>query len=855
MEIDENTNDNSSKKSTKKSLTPPKDQSNQKALIDLINKTFVNNLKILTKKYDLTDTCLLKKKSKFSFWFLNDLLVPLDNLNNNSCDLNGLITLRYIECENYGKFFKDVNLEIDQTNFDFDAQNEHSSFDLLNQINLNKNTSLKVSFPHVHNLYAFEHTGKISCPLVVLPNKEPLDPGSTNSPIKKTVCLARSQNGDFNSITFFIEWLDMFIKQNNDLSPKFILADKFLFVKLKTLLDQENFDLIKTKLIENEIYFLFYPFEHKISEFLIGNFDTQWTKNLIEYGQRENPNNEDAYLFLFKQTLRQITHEFKNDVFNFLIDENSLEFKKLSDVVVPVESTTQQVVQEPEVQEPESNKLSDVEVDEYINWIDEMSKMNSLCIKYTFLRDFGQRNKTENQNKKEILSNEKRWNDLLSKSRGKFKYENSLGILSENEYLTKSLDASNWRKKYLSRLNELQIDKPEQIWHFEIFQFPYMLNSSMLKNPEKDTERPKNSKSRVSVLFAFNASGDYLQPYFVYPTNFSDEENTELGSNECFSQNGYVTPKIFTNWLMNFYVPYIESTNKVILLYCAKLAIIDKNLIMSLNNNEVLKNRINFFGICSENLKPFNFLFTKNLRNRPIDLFLDSWRKVTTKLKLSHQFKCKSRQQFFNLFMDTFQNCIEEIGNGDGLNKSLNTSSVSLFKDKMISTFEQCKLWPLNNIEQQNETIEDIVERTPKRKRIDSSAKKTPVLENDKQKSGNLEQSIKSLIKNQINVFADSSVLSNKKAEDSSNSHGLIRDLIILLIEKKSNRETNENGCDSSESLENLEKRLEALSKTCADRLEMLRKLFDELNVRNESNENGIADKLTSALNNFYQFR
>lgn len=129
--------------------------------------------------------------------------------------------------------------------------------------------------------------------------------------------------------------------------------------------------------------------------------------------------------------------------------------------------------------------------------------------------------------------------------------------------------------------------------------------------------------------------------------------------------------------------------------------------------------RVSLFNMTHENQMPFILLFQKSLRNRQTDLFLDSWRKITTKLNLGYQMKCKLRQDFFNLFTDTFQNCIEEIGNRDevkvapqqttemdvvpsALNQSFSSQSVVEFKNKMVSSFQQCLLWPLNEEEYAN---------------------------------------------------------------------------------------------------------------------------------------------------------
>jgi hypothetical protein len=153
-------------------------------------------------------------------------------------------------------------------------------------------------------------------------------------------------------------------------------------------------------------------------------------------------------------------------------------------------------------------------------------------------------------------------------------------------------------------------------------------------------------------------------------------------------------------------------------MFCGKLAVIDAS-----NLKLCRESQVNLFSMTHENQMPFNLLFQKSLRNRQTDLFLDSWRKVTTKLNLGYQMKCKSRQHFFNLFMDAFQNCIEEIGNsssqsqqvaagsgkeelkeadeGDAVspNQSFSNQSVLEFRSKMVSTFQQCMLWPINEEE------------------------------------------------------------------------------------------------------------------------------------------------------------
>ncbi len=250
-------------------------------------------------------------------------------------------------------------------------------------------------------------------------------------------------------------------------------------------------------------------------------------------------------------------------------------------------------------------------------------------------------------------------------------HPNSCG-LDESNYFLRWFDEDYWRMEYFNSINQHNINSANSLWTFDIIHFPYSPTTGMLRQPEKDHEqRPRNFKPCISVIFAFNAAGDYIQPFFIYPLSFkTDEESPSVVgsldsasslSNESFSQNGNVTSRVFEKWLTECFFPYLskdlhKTTN--LLMYCGKLAVMDE-----LNLKLCQTNNLQLFNISHEKQMPFNLLFQKSSRNRQTDLFLDSWRKATIKHNLNFPMKCKSRLKFFNIFMDAFQNCIEEIGN------------------------------------------------------------------------------------------------------------------------------------------------------------------------------------------------
>ena len=240
----------------------------------------------------------------------------------------------------------------------------------------------------------------------------------------------------------------------------------------------------------------------------------------------------------------------------------------------------------------------------------------------------------------------------------------------------------------------------------------------MFLAPENEySKRPFYSKPRISVLFAFSASGDYITPFIVYPENFKQidakESHNESNINECFAPNGYITCRIFELWLTKSFLPYLTQKKtflaSYLLLFCGKLAIVDTQNFKLCSS--LTKPRVNLFMFSSEQQMPFNVLFQKTVRKRQINLFQDSWSKCLANLKSSFGVRCDIQTQFFNIFTDPFQNCIKEIGNNhDNLPTSsriglvvamtlvTQNDSVTYFKNKMKKSFEQCHLWPLYNI-------------------------------------------------------------------------------------------------------------------------------------------------------------
>ena len=665
-----------------------------------INSKFHKKLTNLLLKYNLTSF------EASNIWMLNQLIIPLSlGTSQNSNQLKP----RYQTPEN-----------------DFTIYNSTVNIDINNvSIDENLSTIKSTSKLHIHTCYAFNQLGSYSLPLVVFPTSE-LDSNVTDA-LKKTALIDETHIGDLSE-TIFLNWLKIFVKTNKKEDPLILMCNSILPIN-----SRETIEFC----VENSVYLLFYPQGEQLEVFnknIFIRFKDVWKIVLQQYSMKDNPNSQLAFLLVYKQVLRKIlTSESTRECFREFIktynlpstnlqpddeaiklerqsstasvDSSAADLNFISDDCNPTAAVAgQSIVEEIDdshvavaaVSSNSSNniKISEQESNEYCDWIKFMSKIGCLCVRYTFLRDLNLKHRsTLVKSTKEVIASEKKWLELIKKNRAKFNdpMENSY-CFNEDEYLAKWFDIDIWRFLYYKLLKEKKIVNPASIWTFDIIQFPCVLNNgNLLRAPERDlNDRPRNLKPRISVLFAFNAAGDYIQPFIVYPLNFQgikltngEDDEDDIAANECYAQNGYITCKIFNQWLSTVFLPYIQRGEGVsggeenyLLLYCGKLAVVDHANMKILNEN-----RVNLFGLTHDSIQPFNCLFQKSLRKRQTDLFLDSWRKITAKQNLSYQFKCKSKLEFRNLFMDTFQNCIEEIGD---------------FKLKLQNTFEICQLWPIN---------------------------------------------------------------------------------------------------------------------------------------------------------------
>lgn len=117
-----------------------------------------------------------------------------------------------------------------------------------------------------------------------------------------------------------------------------------------------------------------------------------------------------------------------------------------------------------------------------------MSKVGCLCIKYTYLRELYVRYRSaKGTSNVEKCAHEKRWLDVVAKNGGRVN-QRACG-LNENDYLLRWYDEDYWRMEYYNfiRQHEQALDGfgADNIWTFDVIQFPYNTSTHLLRAPEK----------------------------------------------------------------------------------------------------------------------------------------------------------------------------------------------------------------------------------------------------------------------------------------------------------------------------------------------------------------------------------
>lgn len=261
---------------------------------------------------------------------------------------------------------------------------------------------------------------------------ENLEANLENKAIKKAACIHETQNGDLNSLSIVFDWLKQFVKQlslsDNPKQKRIILANSYVYLKLCLLgqKEPEVLDEINRFLGENRIRFLFYPTESNSSNenLQIPILDGLFWQIVGELSLRVNPSSQLAFLQAFRQSLREVLENKSEMRAWFMRFAQVAEIDSYMEELIPkvVELPPPPVVAQETVSSssskedvrtikredsrlsisefsqdssnggPNSNgsghvavpqspvpvKLTEAEVNEYCQWVDDMSKIGKI---------------------------------------------------------------------------------------------------------------------------------------------------------------------------------------------------------------------------------------------------------------------------------------------------------------------------------------------------------------------------------------------------------------------------------------------------------------------------------------------
>jgi hypothetical protein len=230
-------------------------------------------------------------------------------------------------------------------------------------------------------------------------------------------------------------------------SPNIIMLNSYIYIKLSNLTSTlDQYEELTNLLISENLILLVYPVACARDQINAGLFRClcdAWKSTVLSYASKENPNNDLSFIIMYRQCLRRVVQQHKQfvrDSFNQLIRLYELPMELFQDPNLPAATATSEAlsvnghgsgnaashaengaasatasllanghfmmddddldgnsgsnggaVDELErVEKRNEIKLSDLseqEIEEYANWVDEMSRIGSFAIKHTFLRD------------------------------------------------------------------------------------------------------------------------------------------------------------------------------------------------------------------------------------------------------------------------------------------------------------------------------------------------------------------------------------------------------------------------------------------------------------------------------------
>ncbi|CAB3996954.1 tigger transposable element-derived 6-like [Paramuricea clavata] len=137
-------------------------------------------------------------------------------------------------------------------------------------------------------------------------------------------------------------------------------------------------------------------------------------------------------------------------------------------------------------------------------------------------------------------------------------------------------DVDKWFSEYQEfLLKKNLIHQPGQIWNCDETGFDLNGRVGKVIGPSKQKEAPyqvmSGNMKRITMLPCFNASGQWMPPYFIFPgkripATYNPLEGGVDGSVFSMTESGYMNTETFYMWLANHFIPNLPPKRPVLLL-------------------------------------------------------------------------------------------------------------------------------------------------------------------------------------------------------------------------------------------------------------------------------------------------
>ncbi|CAB3988957.1 tigger transposable element-derived 6 [Paramuricea clavata] len=214
--------------------------------------------------------------------------------------------------------------------------------------------------------------------------------------------------------------------------------------------------------------------------------------------------------------------------------------------------------------------------EEIADWLIEMSNRGFGVSKSDLLQTV--KNFLDKDSRSTPFKNNKpgnKWFESYMKRNPQVKVQKARPLEKKKARITQE-DVDKWFSEYQEFLLKKDLmDQPGQIWNCDETEFD--LNGCVGKviGPSKQKEAPyhvmSGNRECITMLLCFNASGQWMPPYFIFPgkripVTYNPLEGGVDGSVFSMTESGYMNTQTFYMLLANHFIPNLPPKRPVLLL-------------------------------------------------------------------------------------------------------------------------------------------------------------------------------------------------------------------------------------------------------------------------------------------------